>query len=313
VLILHVAVSEAKSLHAFFERSLSSSPVCSHFYVRRDGTVEQYIDTDLRSAADREGSARAISVETQGGVRNPDSEKWTAAQVKALAELAAWCNRIHGIPLTMTPDSRSSTAGVSWHRRGIRGNYGTEGNKYAYVAGEVWSGPGKICPGLTKIKQIPGIISAAGASVQPPVKKGKAEVKTYHRKDKDARAKGRALNPGQGLYLNEKSGGLTNYSNIVGGIGEYLITGHLYAEGIPGDTLDVKLIWRHEKKGSSTDSGHYVETVVFDKNGQIKASRTWQRPVPSGYSVRMQVLAPKSNTGSAKITVLDSDAMLFVG
>lgn len=168
IVVFHVAVSEASSLYGFFEGSIRTGAVCSHFYVRRDGNIEQYIDTKYRSAAEREGSPRAISVETQGGINNPDTERWTPEQVAALAYIAKWSNEVHKIPLGLTADSQRSTAGISWHRRGIKGNFGVEGNKYAYVRGETWSGFGKLCPGLGKIHQIDDIVKAAGGSTPVP-------------------------------------------------------------------------------------------------------------------------------------------------
>ena len=173
VLILHVAVSEAPSLQGFFEGSIKNAPVCSHFYVRRDGTVEQYIDTKYISAADNQAGARSIAVETQGGVKNANKEKWTKAQVTALAGIAKWAKETHGIPLVIPVDSANSSAGVAWHRLGIQGNFKGQDAKYAFVRGESWSGSyGKICPGLGKIKQVPEIVklAAKGATPEKPVK-----------------------------------------------------------------------------------------------------------------------------------------------
>jgi len=45
--ILHVAVSEAASLYGYF----SGAAVASHFYVRKNGTVEQYVDTRFQAPA----------------------------------------------------------------------------------------------------------------------------------------------------------------------------------------------------------------------------------------------------------------------
>lgn len=137
-------------------------------------------------------------------------------------------------------------------------------------------------------------------------------MKMYHKQDKDAFSKGRTIKPGTGIYLNTASGGPSNYSNIIGNGGYGLITAHVYAEGKAGDTVDVKLIWRDKEKGAKSDSGHYVETLVLDKNGQLKASRTFQRQVSKGWEVRLQAVAGAKNSGNVKITRFDSDAMLFL-
>src|SRR5690349_13541475 len=90
-LILHTAVSGAPSLFDFFNQP--GNPV-AHFYVRADGTVEQYVNTDRRSSSVLEGNANAISVETQDKGRafpewqGSNVPAWTEAQVRSLAHLA---------------------------------------------------------------------------------------------------------------------------------------------------------------------------------------------------------------------------------
>jgi hypothetical protein len=158
---LHVAVSESSSLFGYFNRS--GSPT-SHFYVRRDGTIEQYVDTKYRAPANLEGNSSLISFETQGGMRNADSEPWTAAQVQAMAECIAWLHKVEGVPLQLMPNSKSTSLGVGWHKQGV--------DPYRVSGGEKWSSAyGKICPGGGKIRQIPTIVAKAkviaGGSVPP--------------------------------------------------------------------------------------------------------------------------------------------------
>ncbi len=147
----HVAVSEAASLFNYFNQP--GNPT-SHFYVRRDGKVEQYVDTQFRAPANLEGNPTLISIETQGGVRDVDHEPWTSAQVATLADIAAWANRVHGIPLVAMADSRPSTTGIGYHRLGVE--------PWRVDGGELWSSAyGKVCPGAAKIAQIPDIIRRA--------------------------------------------------------------------------------------------------------------------------------------------------------
>lgn len=158
---LHVAVSEASSLYGFF----SGAAVCSHFYIRKDGTIEQYVSTAYRAPANLDGNSSLISVETQGGVTKADSEPWTAAQAESLAKIAAWLNKTHGIPLQLMPNSRPEHRGICYHRQGV--------DPYRVSGGQRWSNAyGKICPGQGKINQIPGIITRAkqiaGGDVPPP-------------------------------------------------------------------------------------------------------------------------------------------------
>ena len=98
---LHVAVSEANSLFGAFSAPAKPS---SHFYVRKDGTVEQYVDTALRAEADLDGNDGTISIETQGGVHDPNGEPWTPAQVEALAALYAWAVTAHGVAVRLADD-----------------------------------------------------------------------------------------------------------------------------------------------------------------------------------------------------------------
>jgi len=149
---LHVAVSEGSSLYGYF----SGAKVCSHFYVRKDGTVEQYVSTAYQAPANYQGNSSLISVETQGGVRNANSEPWTSAQIEALAQIAAWASKTHGIPLIAMPNSRPESVGVGYHRQGV--------DPYRVDGGELWSTAfGKICPGAGKVAQIPQVITRARA------------------------------------------------------------------------------------------------------------------------------------------------------
>lgn len=152
---LHVAVSEADSLYGYFN---ASGRPTSHFYVRKSGVIEQYVDTKYRAPANLEGNSSLISFETEGGTVNADREPWTAAQVQAMAECIAWLNRVEGVPLQLMANSKSTSLGVGWHKQGV--------NPYRVAGGELWSSArGKICPGQGKINQIPTIIAKAKALV----------------------------------------------------------------------------------------------------------------------------------------------------
>lgn len=135
-----------------------------------------------------------------------------------------------------------------------------------------------------------------------------AKVRYYQRQDRDARSKGRTLSPGRHVYLNTKSGGPSNAANIVGGVGPYSITLHLYAKGEPGDVLGLMLIWQ-DRNGRR--SHHYNHHVSFDKDGLIRENVTFKRAVASGYSVFARVQSSSKNKKSATINLFDSDAYLF--
>ena len=62
--ILHVAATEADSLYGWFNGP--SGGIESHFYVKYDGSVEQYRDTAYQADANVMANDFAISIETQG-------------------------------------------------------------------------------------------------------------------------------------------------------------------------------------------------------------------------------------------------------
>jgi hypothetical protein len=168
-IILHTAVSNWRSLEGTF----LDGDACSHFYVDKDGNVEQYIDTDWVSAADLEGNKRSISIETWdgGGIPGVPSSlqhvEWNSDQKLAIAKLMKWISAEHGIPLQLMPDSLPTTTGVGYHRLGIGANI--------VPGGEQWANdPGKICPGDAKIAQVPGVIALAALTThwsgRPPLR-----------------------------------------------------------------------------------------------------------------------------------------------
>ncbi|MCB2412462.1 D-alanyl-D-alanine carboxypeptidase family protein [Demequina sp. TTPB684] len=139
------------------------------------------------------------------------------------------------------------------------------------------------------------------------------KVKHYHTQDATARNTGRMVEPGETFHLNTASGlGTDKASNIVGGIGPYVITLHIYAEGEPGDVLEVVLLW-DDTTTSGPHSNHYVERMDFDRDGRINRSVTFQHGVARGDAVYARLTAAPGNTApGVKVTVFDSDAYLFV-
>ena len=168
---LHIAVSEAASLYGFF----TGSTACSHFYVRRDGTIEQYIDTRFYSAADRDGNDATVSVETQGGVANPNGEQWTPQQMAAMAGIFRWVRETHGVANKIASNSRpgDESKGLSWHRLGIDGAFPAlpnpcAGRQQRGGGMKYSSAGGKLCPGCAKINQVPEIFNRSQTDVPVP-------------------------------------------------------------------------------------------------------------------------------------------------
>lgn len=151
--VLHTAVSNSSSLFNLFD---TPGNAVAHFYVARDGTVEQYVDTGRKSSAVLEGNYDCITIETWDGAPADwtPGPAWTERQVKAIGRLLAWINKVHGIPLVRLESSAAGLTGVGWHRLGIDGNF-PAGLLAGRVPGtEKWSSAfGKICPGDRRIRQ----------------------------------------------------------------------------------------------------------------------------------------------------------------
>jgi len=135
LVILHVAASEATSLHDYFNGP--SGGVESHFYVRRDGTVEQYRDTAYQADANWDANGFALSIETQGLAAGP----WTAQQLASLKALILWCHLVHRIPLVKA--ARWDGSGIGYHSQ-----FSTQ-----------WAGGPRSCPGPERIAQFNTIIT----------------------------------------------------------------------------------------------------------------------------------------------------------
>ncbi|WP_181150344.1 MULTISPECIES: N-acetylmuramoyl-L-alanine amidase [unclassified Arthrobacter] len=238
--ILHIAVTEASSLKGWFNNP--SAYASSHFYVRRDGTIEQYLGAEYISWANGAGNSRAITVETQG----MGTGSWTGAQCKSLARICAWSHTKFGVRTTLMPNSRPSSKGIGYHRQGV--------NPWRVSGGELWSkSRGKICPGYDRIEQIPSIVAnAAGGSYKPvaniekkPVKNPKpvAGTKNKHLSKRQVKNVQRAL-AGHKIYRGAIDG-------IAGPVTEEAIEyyqrhqlfGGLVADGMWGPVTKAHYIW----------------------------------------------------------------------
>lgn len=132
VLIFHQAVSSADSLYGYW-----TSPgveLESHFYAYKDGSLDQYVDTEVRADANVEANGFAISVETWDNGGSDDG--WTPEQLATLTRLAAWACETHGIPAVVPSGPYGS--GIGWHNL-----YPTE-----------WAAGPRRCPGTQRIAQV---------------------------------------------------------------------------------------------------------------------------------------------------------------
>lgn len=148
-IVLHTAVSNATSLFDFFQ---NNSNLESHFYVRENGVIEQYMDTEIMADANKNANGFAVSIETwDGGV----IREWTDAQVVAIIRLCDWLCAVHKIPREQIPTSYG--AGIGWH--------------VMFGAPGPWTPVAKSCPGAPRIAQVKNIII-------PAVKRGSPVAET---------------------------------------------------------------------------------------------------------------------------------------
>lgn len=154
--ILHVAVSEGASLYSYFNGP--SNGIESHFYVRRDGTVEQYREAGFEADANYKANSFIedgvrkgfLSIETQGMANG----EWTAEQLASIKALIVWAHDTYGVPFRVADNHHGP--GIGYH-----------------TLFSDWSNvPGKVCPGPDRIKQFKGVLTdwlKAKANPTPPV------------------------------------------------------------------------------------------------------------------------------------------------
>lgn len=239
------------------------------------------------TSGDPDADSRSITYEVVNASASPD---WSFYQdtVESIIALDADISEHYGIPL------RHGIPGF-WEHRNL-----FEWFKRSYATA---------CAGPSF--NIRYIIDRTIARMSEP-KKGTIEVIHYHHQDPTARGGGRTLAPGGGVYLHTTKGApASNATNIVGGIGTYSITPHVYAEGTPGDQVDVTLMWQNVRTSPVQTSAHYVERLVIGPDGTLRASREFKRAVAEGFAVYVRVDALSSNKGDVRITLLDSDAFMF--
>lgn len=158
--IFHVAVSRADSLHGFFEHD---GGIESHFYVRFDGTIEQYRSIWFEADAQNDGNSFVrggkrcgfVSVETAG----MGSGTWTAAQVASLKQIVLWVKSQSDFPLRKCP--AWNAPGVGYHCLFHR-----------------WNVNAHSCPGPDRVKQFDRVFVPwfRGAGAAPAKGKGSEDL-----------------------------------------------------------------------------------------------------------------------------------------
>lgn len=140
IAILHSA-GGGGSLWRFF---FGSSPLESNFWIDWDGTIEQYMDTEVRADANLNANQFAVSIETASS--SGATEPWTAAQVASIIRLVDWLCTVHPNIKRQLCDGPYGS-GIGWHIM-----FGTPGP---------WTPVAKACPGPARIIQTKNIIIPA--------------------------------------------------------------------------------------------------------------------------------------------------------
>lgn len=137
VVILHSAVDAPgpTSLFGYFEQE--SVKLESTFFIKNDGEIEQYVDTNVRADANRFANPFAISIETEDD-GDPDNRPWTEAQMRSIKLLIEWLIEVH-------PKIKRRVA-PAWNAAGV-------GYHTMWGAPSEWTPVSKSCPGRVRIDQ----------------------------------------------------------------------------------------------------------------------------------------------------------------
>lgn len=160
--VLHTAVSNGSSLYDYFNGR--SGGIEAHFYLREDGSFEQYMPTTVRADCQLDGNSWLdgsirkgfISVESWDGYPNgwandSDVPPWNLKQLVSLAALLAWLSKTHGIPLEKATGPHG--VGIGWHRQ------------FTNTSPYKWNQT-HACPGDRRIAQIPGLTGDAKSQLE---------------------------------------------------------------------------------------------------------------------------------------------------
>lgn len=135
VAILHSAAVAIDTLYHSFRRT--ENTLESHFFVKKDGVVEQYMDTTRQADANRFANPFAVAIETEDN-GDPDHDEWTHEQLDAIDALLRWLHEVHPAIVLKRCD-RWDGAGVGYHTM--------------WGAPSRWTPVVKTCPGRVRREQ----------------------------------------------------------------------------------------------------------------------------------------------------------------
>lgn len=149
--ILHSAVDAKGPTTLFYFFNRRDVRLESHFFIRLDGTIEQYMPVNRRADANYKANSfwsagarcGAVSIETEDD-GTPDTTPWTDAQIRSIVRLLLWLHTEWGIPLELA--TRWDGSGLGYHT----------------LFPHDWTNVrGKTCPGTVRIRQFYDVIVPA--------------------------------------------------------------------------------------------------------------------------------------------------------
>jgi peptidoglycan hydrolase-like protein with peptidoglycan-binding domain len=142
-LVLHVQAGDGSCFGIFSDPNYQAS---SHWWVGKNGLLEQYVSADQVAWTEMAGNQTWNAVETEG----VPSEPLTPQQIQTLAHLYAWGHKTFGWPLAIADEVTGN--GFGWHGMG----------------GAAWGGHTG-CPGELRKAQRPQILAIASRLVGPAI------------------------------------------------------------------------------------------------------------------------------------------------
>lgn len=108
-IVVHVMQGSESGTCGWFNNP--NAQVSAHFGVAKDGTVQQYVDTDEMAWAEGQWNGIGVSIEHEGY----SGQHLTKAQKKADKALFAWLKKVYAIDLTLTFNPHNARGGVIPH------------------------------------------------------------------------------------------------------------------------------------------------------------------------------------------------------
>ena len=113
-LVLHHAVMNGSGWNLFNNPSTQAS---AHFWVFKDGRIEQYVDSSVVAWHGKSLNSRYVGVETEGCGAAPHAEAMTEPMIAALGRLYAEGMRVHGWANALA--NADGQRGFGFHRMAV--------------------------------------------------------------------------------------------------------------------------------------------------------------------------------------------------